>query len=283
MSKTQPLALKKISPNFPALLTPEQATISQNPGAAEGQVLEALHGKCQVALRQMVVLGLYAYAIKATQPYGMFGLWLHKHAPSLARASGKRAGAWRPTSALGGYMECAKNAMQAIGIKMEEWFPGLDAKQNKKGVKLLDAPWTPHQLLLFSDEELDASGKTNRQKLCELLEGKNAKAFKGEFVNFKADVGGEQLNDDDVVPATGAGTYHAKRKDGSDRLPKRSREQKLIDEAEAAAPGWLLALRKFVLPDTKNKLLLLSAVRREELKLAAFDAYQILLEASKLP
>lgn len=252
--------------------------ISDVPGKPEGDILCQLYVKAEMAQAQLIGIGLYAFGIKSKLPHGAFGGWLHANAPHLAKAKG--AG-YVPSTALSSYMNLASSVLEAMGVQLTDWFPGLDAANRKLGKVQSPLGLDAHQLLLFPEAELDTANKILRARLHEIIAGQSRKALVAKVMTVKESV--DESGDVKLLPATGAGVYHLKKKDGGERMKKRTYAQKQLDDALAKVPGWLHALRQFALPDSKRDLALIPATSREQLKLAAYDAYQILLEVSKLP
>ncbi len=247
-----------------SVFSPQHLAMADQPGQEEGDQLCQLYQTAEFAQMHLLVLGLYAYGVKARLAYGAFGTWLHVHAPELARPAAK--GGYKPSSALHSYMQLAASVLEAMGIDLLEWFPGLDSAKRKLGLTRAALPWEPHQLLLFTDAELDPSQRVLRERIHNVLAGNTKKSMVARFVTTKEDEDSGAL-----TPTTGAGQYHATKKDGSPRQKKRTFAEKDAYEALAAAQGLLVTLRTWISPESALRLNLLPPGLRTELRLLAYD------------
>lgn len=255
-----------------AAINPANLQLSDQPGKEEGDHLATLYRTAEHAQLCIIVLGLYAYGVKSKLPYGTFGLWLHNNAPELARQAPNKS--WKPTAALNSYMQQAASVMEAMGIELKEWFPGLDSANKKLGMTTSTAlKFQPHQLLLFSESELDPTQRALRAKVQDLLAGKNtSRAMITKFITVKDD----DESATGIVPTTGAGKYHATKADGTPRAPKRTFQQKQEDEAAAAAAGLKATLQAWRTREGIERIKLLPAGLLLELRGLAKDLHAAL-------
>lgn len=210
------------------------------PGKAESQHLTTLYRTAEEAQIKFLVLGLYAFGIKARLPHGSFGPWLRDNAPDLVKQKGK---SWEPSSSLGSYMQLTNSLLDAMGIQLSDWFPSLDAGKRKAGLlapKGMD--WQPHQLLLFPEAELDAAQRKLRDRMHEVIAGKSTRMLVAKYVTAKTEADGT------IVATTGAGVYHPTKKDGTERAHKRTYEQKAADEAAVCLTAMKSQLNQWLTP-----------------------------------
>jgi phosphoribosylcarboxyaminoimidazole (NCAIR) mutase len=149
--------------------------------AEAGEKLTSLFDDAHNGMRKIIAFGLFAWELKEGQlKHGQFGAWLSAHCPKLATADSV-TGKPRPSRALSGYMDLAKNVLESAGIATITKYLGTAGKCANA------AHLGYGQFLLAEDKKVPDSIKPLRDKIFEIVDGKTQKQLFTEFKQAEDD------------------------------------------------------------------------------------------------
>lgn len=184
-------------------MSPNLSRIETPAGAAEAQILRELFTDAQNGLRRVIALGLYCHHIKKNLiNHGTFQKWLSKHAPDISYRS------------LAAYMQLSLGILQKCGLTLKGFSKQYERLTNPQMCSTLHI-CHGGEILIRDEKDLPEWALSIRRKICELIDGKSSRQLFLEFKNAREIRGGK------LVPATGAGVRHPRKRTDAEILRHR--------------------------------------------------------------